>query len=312
LKELIKWNENYLRPCGLELPESLPFETWLEYVEKIKLINKFSLWWLGDLLYFGDRKYGEMYSQVLDEFDYEYGTLRIAKFVCGEIELLRRHNNLSFAMHQEVASLEPEIQDKLLRKAEENHLTRRELRAEVRKTKYQIQKVELPDGKYNVIYADPPWEYGNEMPSYFTEQDDYYSSMSIEQLCNLPIKKISADNTILFLWVTSPILEESFEVINAWGFKYKTSFVWDKVKHNMGHYNSVRHEFLLVCMKGSYQPEINKLFDSVQTIERNGHSEKPEEFRKIIETLYPSGKKIELFATKKIKNWESYGNQLSQ
>jgi N6-adenosine-specific RNA methylase IME4 len=105
-------------------------------------------------------------------------------------------------------------------------------------------------------------------------------------------------------------LKESFQVIDAWGFEYKTSFVWDKVKHNMGHYNSVRHEFLLVCTKGSCTPDVQKLFDSVQTIERTKHSEKPEEFRKIIDTIYPNGKRIELFSRKKVDGWESFGNEL--
>ena len=100
----------------------------------------------------------------------------------------------------------------------------------------------------------------------------------------LPINDISAENAVLFLWVTSPIIEECFEVINSWGFKYKTSFVWDKVRHNMGHYNSVRHEFLLICTKGSYLPENKKLYDSVITMKRsNEHSEKPEEFRALID-----------------------------
>lgn len=79
----------------------------------------------------------------------------------------------------------------------------------------------------------------------------------------------------------------------------------------MGHYNSVRHELLLVCTKGSCTPENIKLFDSVQSIEKTSkHSEKPEEFREIIETLYPSGNRIELFARKKIDNWDSWGDEV--
>jgi len=99
-----------------------------------------------------------------------------------------------------------------------------------------------------------------------------------------------------------------FEVIEAWGFKYKTSFVWDKIKHNMGHYNSVRHEFLLVCTKGSCLPDNKKLFDSVLSIEKTEHSNKPEEFRNIIDTLYIYGNRIELFARQKVDGWDSWGN----
>jgi N6-adenosine-specific RNA methylase IME4 len=109
--------------------------------------------------------------------------------------------------------------------------------------------------------------------------------------------------------VTSPILEESFQVIRAWGFKYKASFVWDKVHHNMGHYNSVRHEFLLVCVRGSCQPDVRKLFDSVQSIERTEHSKKPAEFYGIIETIYTNGDRLEMFARNPREGWKGYGHQ---
>ena len=105
------------------------------------------------------------------------------------------------------------------------------------------------------------------------------------------------------------MLEDAFVVIRAWGFEYKASFVWDKIKHNWGHYNSVRHEFLLVCVRGSCPPDELKLFDSVVSIERTKHSEKPEAFRKIIDTLYPHGKRIELFARTKVDGWEAFGNE---
>jgi N6-adenosine-specific RNA methylase IME4 len=136
--------------------------------------------------------------------------------------------------------------------------------------------------------------------------------MSIAELCAMgdDIKERADANAVLFLWATSPMLEDSFKVINAWGFKYKASFVWDKVKHNFGHYNSVRHEFLLVCTRGSCTPDVNKLYDSVQEIPRSEtHSEKPAEFRAIIDTLYPHGKRIELFARSEADGWDAWGNE---
>ena len=133
--------------------------------------------------------------------------------------------------------------------------------------------------------------------------------MSVKELCEMELPKIE-DNAVLFLWVTSPLLEESFEIINAWDFKYKSSFVWDKIKHNMGHYNSVRHELLLIATRGSCQPDVKKLFDSVQSIEKTKHSKKPEKFREIIDTIYPNGERIELFARDINNNeWETWGNQ---
>ena len=96
-------------------------------------------------------------------------------------------------------------------------------------------------------------------------------------------------------------------MINAWGFKYKASFVWDKIAHNMGHYNSVRHEFLLVCVKGSCQPDVRKLFDSVVSVERTEHSKKPEAFREIIDAIYTQGARVELFARQAAVGWERWG-----
>ncbi len=124
------------------------------------------------------------------------------------------------------------------------------------------------------------------------------------------VRDMAEDNAVLFMWVTSPLLEECFDVIRAWGFKYKTSFVWDKVRHNFGHYNSVRHELLLVCTRGSCTPDNLKLYDSVQTIERSDiHSEKPSEFRAIIEDLYEYGERLELFARANTDGWEVWGNE---
>lgn len=171
--------------------------------------------------------------------------------------------------------------------------------------------VASPDGKYRVFYADPPWHYGNSGLDDYGHAERHYPTMTIEQLCALPVKEMSEDNAVLFLWVTSPLLAECFEVIAAWGFKYKTSFIWDKVGHNYGHYNSVRHELLLVCTKGSCTPDEKKLFPSVQRIEKTSkHSEKPSEFREIIDTIYPHGKRIELFARVKVDGWEAWGNDL--
>lgn len=178
----------------------------------------------------------------------------------------------------------------------------------------RIETPPLPSDKYRIIYADPPWKYGNSGAGidYYGPAERHYISMSIDELCNLPVKELADSNAVLFLWVTSPLLAECWGVIKAWGFEYKTSFIWDKVKHNYGHYNSVRHELLLICTRGSCTPDNSKLYDSVQSIERSEvHSEKPEEFRNIIDDLYTTGKRIELFARIKetIGTWEVWGNE---
>ncbi len=175
-------------------------------------------------------------------------------------------------------------------------------------------------GTYRILYADPPWKYvglnGNDDHGH---AEAHYDCLDDIQLANYKpgggtrlVKDITDKNAVLFMWVTSPMFIRCAPIIKAWGFEYKSSFVWDKVKHNMGHYNSVRHELLLICTKGSCKPDVPKLVDSVQSIERLKHSQKPHEFYKIIEGLYDHGRKLELFSRTTRKGWDMDGNEQSE
>jgi len=187
---------------------------------------------------------------------------------------------------------------------------RREREAE----RYVGEAAPLPDDKYRVVYADPPWKYrehGVSEDAGYGSTKFHYNSMTTEEIAQLPIGNLVDDNAVLFIWVTSPKLNEVWKIIDAWGFEYKTSFVWDKIRHNFGYYNSVRHEFLLVCGRGQSTPDAKKLYDSVQQIDRSEvHSEKPEEFREIIDALYTYGKRLELFARSKRDGWDTWGDEL--
>jgi N6-adenosine-specific RNA methylase IME4/ParB-like chromosome segregation protein Spo0J len=237
--------------------------------------------------------------------------VQIAEKIVPDVKEVLANTELANSKREllKIAQMEPELQRKIAQKIITNEAksvvdARRLLKRD------EVKEVSKPDGKYRVIYADPPWCYNDKRDGNTTGAEDHYPSMTIQELCELPVKELAEENAVLFLWVTSPMLEECFQVIKEWGFKYKTSFVWDKVKHNMGHYNSVRHEFLLICTKGSCLPDVPTLFDSVISIERSErHSEKPEKFREIIDTLYPYGRRIELFARKKVPNWDVWGNE---
>ena len=138
-----------------------------------------------------------------------------------------------------------------------------------------------------------------------------YPTMSIGELCDLNVKAICDDDAVLFLWVTSPLLFECAPVIMAWGFEYKASIVWNKDAHNMGHYVSVQHEFLLICTRGSATPDTTARLSSVVTEQRTTHSTKPERFREMIDAMYPNGKRIELFARREPPApWDAYGNEV--
>lgn len=175
----------------------------------------------------------------------------------------------------------------------------------------------LPKDKFGVIYADPPWAYNDKRHGETigaTGAEHHYPTMTLSELKVLDIPSLCHTDCVLWMWATCPLLEDALELVKAWGFKYKAQFVWDKVGHNMGHYNSVRHELLFVCTRGSMTPENVKLFDSVQTIEKTRkHSEKPEEFRDIINTLYPSSSKIELFRRGDApEGWSVWGNESNE
>ena len=176
-------------------------------------------------------------------------------------------------------------------------------------------------GKYRVWYADPPWQYGSNFENAddtfqkrWTAAETHYGTLSLDELCGMgnEIKEACEDDAVLFMWVTSPLLFEALPVINAWGFKYKASFVWDKIRQNFGHYNSVRHEFLLVCTKGSCLPESHELLDSVVSLEKTAkHSGKPDYFREMIDRLYPTGGRIEVFARQETEGWIAWGDEIA-
>jgi N6-adenosine-specific RNA methylase IME4 len=199
------------------------------------------------------------------------------------------------------------------KKVEKKKEKKEELIQKKKEYEERINDDVFEEKEYRIIYADPPWKYNDKQDTpNLGGANKHYDTMSIPELCDMKISEITEKDAVLFLWTTSPFLEDSFKIINSWGFKYKSSFVWDKVMHNMGHYNSVRHEFLLIATKGSCTPDEKKLFDSVQSIEKTRkHSEKPEKFREIIDTLYVYGNRIELFARKKHDHWDVYGNEVA-
>lgn len=182
---------------------------------------------------------------------------------------------------------------------------------EVRKVIIQnnnSQEIELPKSNFSVIYADPPWKY-NFSQTNERSIETHYSSMSLEQIKKMKIP--SDKDSILFLWATAPKLKEALEVMESWGFEYKTCAIWDKEIIGMGYWFRGQHEILLVGTKGKVEvPKEKDRISSVIRIRRTKHSEKPKEFYDIIEKMIPNGKYLELFARNKRPNWISWGNEI--
>jgi N6-adenosine-specific RNA methylase IME4 len=243
------------------------------------------------------------------------------KKAAPEVSQMVRAGRVSLVEGKRIASLPPMQRQTALDAVQSGSDVRTAIRS-AKKTEY-VRKISAAkpkklEGTYRIIYADPPWKYvGLNQADEYGHAERHYECLDDEQLKSYKVggirlvKEIADENSVLFLWVTSPLLARCFAIIDAWGFSYKSSFVWDKVKHNMGHYNSVRHEFLLICTRGSCTPDSGKLIDSVQSIERTDkHSEKPEEFRRIVESMYDHGRRLELFRRGDApKGWDVEGNE---
>ena len=168
----------------------------------------------------------------------------------------------------------------------------------------------LPEKKYDVIYADPPWDYGGKMQydkssiksqnvgfekSIFLSAANFkYPTLKLKELKCLDVRSISAENCILFLWTTGPQLANSIELGTAWGFEYKTvAFVWDKQVHNPGRYTLSQTEFVLAFKRGCFpSPRGARNVRQLVSVHRREHSVKPEQVIEGITRMFPQQKKI--------------------
>lgn len=140
--------------------------------------------------------------------------------------------------------------------------------------------------------------------------ENHYPTMTLEEICALPVKDIAAQDSILYLWATAPKLAECLDVMRAWGFEYRTNFVWIKDKIGMGYHSRNQHELLLVGRRGEIPPPpVEARVSSVVYAPRTDHSAKPVEFYELIESFYPELQKIELFSRSQRDGWSAWGNQ---
>lgn len=175
------------------------------------------------------------------------------------------------------------------------------------------------DKKYSIIYADPPWDY-----KVWTEKgsgrsaSQHYSCMKKEEIQRLPIPELSDRNSVLFLWVTFPCLLEGLELINAWGFTYKTvAFTWlkqnkksDTLFMGNGYYTRSNAECCLLATKGKVLERKSRSVMSAVLSHLEEHSKKPDIVRERIVALLGDIPRIELFARQKAEGWDYWGNEV--
>jgi N6-adenosine-specific RNA methylase IME4 len=179
--------------------------------------------------------------------------------------------------------------------------------------------IPFPNKKYQIIYADPPWKYNDKMKGHSFSLDHEYKTQSKQWISSLPINTISEDNCCLFLWVTSPLLDEGIKVLEDWGFKYITvAFCWTKHSkngkriYNLGRWTMGSVELCLLGIKGKPNSwRISKNIKQLVDAERTKHSQKPDEVRDRIVQLLGDKNRIELFARQKYEGWDCWGDEIN-
>jgi N6-adenosine-specific RNA methylase IME4 len=171
----------------------------------------------------------------------------------------------------------------------------------------------LPNKRYGVILADPEWRFEpySRVTGMDRAADNHYPTSAPDVIAARDVASIAADDCVLFLWATVPMLREALLVMQAWGFDYKSHTIWDKVHIGTGYWFRNRHELLLVGTKGAIPaPAMGDQFGSVLTIARKEHSAKPEQFLEMIEEYFPTLPKIELNRRGPPRpGWDAWGNE---
>jgi len=308
-----------ITPTYLKITQEISENEYLQIWEYLGHIGNKLMVYVGDLAnQEGMIQHGiksDFYESVKEKTGLKYNSIKMAKVIMSNIDRYNRLYQCGIRHYALVYQMDSFQQRYWLQKCIDEGWSTKTLKHEIYKS---LPAPPLPDGKYELVYADPPWAY--DTPESTVEVDKHYPTLELDDICyyqdknGKQVKDLAHINCVLYLWATMGRLNWAFPVIEAWGFKYKTHMVWDKVKHNMGHYCSARHEILIIAGKGDCDPKDMKIansIDSVQVIEKDTkHSKKPEQFHEIIETLYPDEKKVELFARTKRRDWDVWGNEV--
>lgn len=200
-----------------------------------------------------------------------------------------------------VASLEHSDQVKVLTQARDENLTSQQTRQLVSKIRRPrvVEGQAVMAGQFRVIYANPKWK-----------------TLSIKELCALPIASHATENAVLFIWVPPSLIMDPGprEVVEAWGFTPKTNFVWNMVHGLAGHYSHVQHTHLVVATRGVCEPDVPiEPHDhaSIITSRRTQEGVKPPEARRVIRKLYQVGPYLELFGAAPVDGWTVFGNDVN-
>jgi N6-adenosine-specific RNA methylase IME4 len=176
----------------------------------------------------------------------------------------------------------------------------RRLNIERQASELEREPPQLPEGPFRVIVADPPWQYGsgNSLP---------YPTMAIDEIKSMAVEDLAENDAILWLWTTNAHLRVAFDVLDAWGFEYKSILTWVKDRMGTGDWLRGQTEHCLLAIRGA-PVFLSGSHTTVIQAARREHSRKPEEFYVLVEATCP-GSKVELFAREPRKGWQVFGDQ---
>jgi N6-adenosine-specific RNA methylase IME4/ParB-like chromosome segregation protein Spo0J len=221
-----------------------------------------------------------------------------------------KEGKVNIMQAKKIANLPEELRETVIEKIKGNgdngHKVERII-AEVRNHILSDRTCALPDDLFDVILADPPWQYDFSL-TVNREIENHYPTMTLEEI--KAVKVPAARDAVLFLWVTAPKLVEGLEVMSEWGFEYRTCAAWDKEVIGMGYWFRNQHELLLVGTRGNpFVPTPENRFPSVIRARREEHSRKPDIIYEMIEKMLPGCKYLELFARQQRTGWTAWGNE---
>lgn len=309
---------------GWTAPSAMTFAQWQQIGLFLGRAERSVYWLIGDWWSAGERWNRQRVRLVRDDPAWHGPSYRLCQdcaWVAGTYKPSRRREGLTFQHHREVAALQAQEADRLLDMAEAEGLSTRQLRVAARRVRARLlpsdqasavrdlQMLGASGQRFATIYADPPWNYRSQTLELATA--NHYSTMTVEELCKLPVGALAAPDAYLHMWVTSAFLVGPPErIFAAWDFRYSgSSFVLVKRRLGLGNYWRIGHEFLLTAIRGNPPRFRDHTLRSWLEVERTGRSFKPEMVRTLVERAAP-GPYLELFGRRHVANWTVWGDEV--
>lgn len=288
---------------GVVVDEGVSFDAWKDQVMKLSVTNQGLQFWIGDLLLFGEQRFGEKYEQAQNDFGLAYQTLANMKWVSAKVPLSLRREELTWNHHVAVAKLDPKEQERWLKLAIREKLTATELKAKVQLATQRTASADDEDSeedeaqedgakRYKVIVAD--------LPDWSLQPDE------ISRTVRVPAEP----DAVMFLWAPADKLRVAMILLDLWGFDYQSCGIWDMTKSARKSWFLEQHQLLLVGTRGNiHSPPVERLAPSIIRVKAPKNGGHPEEFWSIIEDAYPMrGKRVfrlDLFGSEVRDGWDA-------